>query len=171
MIGAAAGHGVVSTGVPQGLVTADATDAGALTRAFAGAKAVYAMIPPDIAAPDVRAYQESVSDALRSAIEKNGIKYAVALSSVGADKSHGTGPVAGLHSLEKKLEGITVRVFDPAKTVADCFKYRNKIGLEVALEALRDCYRQRKATMDELFMAAKVCRVARVIQPYLESLT
>jgi hypothetical protein len=51
------------------------------------------------------------------------------------------------------------------------FKYRNKIGLEVALEALRDCYRQRKATMDELFTAAKVCRVARVIQPYLESLT
>src|ERR1700722_16682828 len=57
---------------------------------------------------------------------------------------------------EKKLEGIILRVFDPAKTVADCFKYRNKIGLEVALEALRDCYRQRKATMDELFMAAKV---------------
>ena len=72
---------------------------------------------------------------------------------------------------EKKLEGVAVRVFGPAKTVADCFKYRNKIGLEVALEALRDCYRQRKATMDELFMAAKVCRVARVIQPYLESLT
>jgi predicted transcriptional regulator of viral defense system len=72
---------------------------------------------------------------------------------------------------EKKLEGVAVRVFGPAKTVADCFKYRNKIGMDVALEALRDCYRQRKATMDELFMAAKVCRVARVIQPYLESLT
>ena len=72
---------------------------------------------------------------------------------------------------EKKLEGVTVRVFGPAKTVADCFKYRNKIGLDVALEALRDCYRQGKATMDELFMAAKICRVARVIQPYLESLT
>jgi predicted transcriptional regulator of viral defense system len=71
---------------------------------------------------------------------------------------------------EKKLEGVTVRVFGPAKTVADCFKYRNKVGLEVSLEALRDCYRQRKATMDDLFMAAKVCRVARVMQPYLESL-
>ena len=70
---------------------------------------------------------------------------------------------------DKKLEGVTVRVFGPAKTVADCFKYRNKIGLEVALEALRDCYRQGKATMDELFMAAKICRVARVMQPYLES--
>ncbi|HME05720.1 MAG TPA: NmrA family NAD(P)-binding protein [Bryobacteraceae bacterium] len=86
---------------------ADATDAGALMNAFAGAKAVYAMIPPNIASPDVRGYEESVSDALRSAIENCGIKYAVVLSSVGADKPHGTGPVAGLHSLEKKLEGIT----------------------------------------------------------------
>jgi len=85
---------------------ADATDAGALTNAFAGAKAVYAMIPPNIGAPDVRAYMESVSDAISSAIGKNGIEYAVVLSSYGADKSHGTGPVAGLHSLEKKLEGI-----------------------------------------------------------------
>lgn len=85
---------------------ADVTDAGALTKAFAGAKAVYAMIPPNIGAPDVRAYMESVSDALRSAIGKSGIRHAVVLSSVGADKSHGTGPVAGLHSLEKKLEGI-----------------------------------------------------------------
>ncbi len=84
---------------------ADATDAGALTKAFAGATAVYAMIPPNIASMDVRAYEDSVSDALRSAIETNGIRYAVVLSSVGADKSHGTGPVAGLHSLEKKLEG------------------------------------------------------------------
>jgi uncharacterized protein YbjT (DUF2867 family) len=88
------------------LFVADATDPGALTNAFAGAKAVYAMIPPNIASPDVRAYEEAVSDALRSAIEKNSIEYAVVLSSVGADKSHGTGPVAGLHTLEKKLEGI-----------------------------------------------------------------
>src|SRR5277367_1299997 len=86
---------------------ADATDGGALTNAFAGAKAVYAMIPPNIGAPDVRAYMETVSDALRSAIRQNGINHAVVLSSVGADKSHGTGPVAGLHSLEKKLEGIS----------------------------------------------------------------
>ncbi|HLY16810.1 MAG TPA: NmrA family NAD(P)-binding protein [Bryobacteraceae bacterium] len=84
---------------------ADAIDAGGLTEAFTGATAVYAMIPPNIASRDVRAYEESVSDALRSAIEKSGIKYAVVLSSVGADKSHGTGPVAGLYSLEKKLEG------------------------------------------------------------------
>jgi len=85
---------------------ADATDAGALTKAFSGAKAVYAMIPPNLGSPDVRAYQERVNDALVSAIEKNGVQYAVALSSFGADKPAGTGPVVGLHSLEKKLEGI-----------------------------------------------------------------
>jgi uncharacterized protein YbjT (DUF2867 family) len=85
---------------------ADATDAAALTRAFAGAKAVYAMIPPNIASLDVRAYEESVSDAIRSATEQSGVKYAVVLSSFGADKSHGTGLVAGLYGLEKKLEGI-----------------------------------------------------------------
>jgi uncharacterized protein YbjT (DUF2867 family) len=86
---------------------ADVADAVALTSAFAGAKAVYAMIPPDMASPDYRGYQESVSDALRAAIQKNGIKYAVVLSSVGAEKARGTGPVAGLHSLEEKLEGIS----------------------------------------------------------------
>jgi uncharacterized protein YbjT (DUF2867 family) len=85
---------------------ADVTDAGALTKAFAGAKAVYALIPPNLGAPDVRAYLASVSDALRSAIEKNGVEYAVVLSSFGADKSLGTGPVAGLHNLEEKLKGI-----------------------------------------------------------------
>jgi len=86
---------------------ADAADAGALTKAFAGANAVYAMIPPDMASTDYRGYQERVNDALRSAIEKNGVPCAVVLSSLGADKPQGTGPVAGLHSLEKKLEGIT----------------------------------------------------------------
>jgi uncharacterized protein YbjT (DUF2867 family) len=85
---------------------ADATDAGALTNAFAGAKAAYAVMPPNISSPDVRAYEERVNGALRSAIEKNGTKYAVVLSSIGADKSHGTGPVVGLHSLEKKLEAV-----------------------------------------------------------------
>ena len=68
------------------------------------------------------------------------------------------------------IEGVNVRVFNPSKTVADCFKYRNKIGMDVALEALRDCWRQRKATMDQLWDAAEVCRVANVMRPYMESL-
>jgi predicted transcriptional regulator of viral defense system len=72
---------------------------------------------------------------------------------------------------EHVIEGVAVKVYSLAKTVADCFKYRNKIGLDVALEALRDCWRRREATMDELYQAAQVCRVGRVIRPYLESLT
>jgi hypothetical protein len=64
---------------------------------------------------------------------------------------------------------VPVRVTTPAKTVADCFKYRNKIGLDVALEALRDCRRKRKATVDELWRCAKVCRVTNVMRPYLEA--
>ena len=81
-------------------------DAAALTKAFAGAKAVYALIPPNIAAPDVRAYQEQASDALSAAISKNGVKHAVVLSSFGAEKADKTGPVVGLHNLEKKLDAI-----------------------------------------------------------------
>jgi predicted transcriptional regulator of viral defense system len=73
--------------------------------------------------------------------------------------------------IEKKhISGLGIRVFNPAKTVADCFKFRNKIGMDVALEALRDCYRQKKASMDELWTAAKICRVANVMKPYMESL-
>jgi len=70
-----------------------------------------------------------------------------------------------------KIEGVTVKVYNAAKTVADCFKYRNKIGLDVALEALRDCWRKRKATMDDLWKYAKICRMTMVMKPYLESIT
>lgn len=69
-----------------------------------------------------------------------------------------------------EINGILLKVYSPAKTVADCFKYRNKIGLDVAIEALRDCWRKKKATMDELWHFAKVCRMANVMRPYLESL-
>jgi predicted transcriptional regulator of viral defense system len=68
------------------------------------------------------------------------------------------------------VHGTPIRVYTPAKTIADCFKYRNKIGLDVALEALRDCWRQRRCTMDDLWDAARTCRMTRVMRPYLESL-
>jgi len=70
-----------------------------------------------------------------------------------------------------KIEGVTVRVYKPAKTVADCFKYRNKIGLDVAIEALKDCRDQKKCSQDELWTYAKACRVTNVIRPYLEMLS
>ena len=69
---------------------------------------------------------------------------------------------------EHTIEGVTVRVTSPAKTVADCFKFRNKIGLDVAIEALRD-YRRRRLPLDEVSRAAKACRMTRVMRPYLEA--
>ena len=68
-----------------------------------------------------------------------------------------------------EIEGVRVRVYGPAKTVADCFKYRNKIGLDVALETLRDYRRQHPAGMDELWHFARTCRVSNVMRPYLEA--
>jgi len=64
-----------------------------------------------------------------------------------------------------------VCVYTIAKTIADCFKYRNKIGLDVCLEALRECRRTRRCTIDEIWHYAKICRVSNVILPYLEALT
>ncbi|MDB5817265.1 MAG: hypothetical protein JWQ11_905 [Rhizobacter sp.] len=66
--------------------------------------------------------------------------------------------------------GMPIRVYGVAKTIADCFKFRNKIGLDVALEALRDGYRQRKFNLDELSRYALRARMANVMRPYLESL-
>jgi predicted transcriptional regulator of viral defense system len=68
------------------------------------------------------------------------------------------------------IEGRTVRVFVVAKTIADLFKYRNKLGLDVALEALREAWRARRFTMAELHRYARICRVERVMTPYLEAL-
>ena len=69
-----------------------------------------------------------------------------------------------------QVNGVEVKVFSPAKTVADCFKYRNKIGLDVALEALKEGLRRKLFSVDELICHAETCRVSRVIQPYVESL-
>ena len=68
------------------------------------------------------------------------------------------------------IEGVKIKVYNPGKTIADCFKYRNKIGLDVALEALRECRRERRCSNDELWYYAKICRVAKVMTPYLEAI-
>lgn len=67
------------------------------------------------------------------------------------------------------VDGVKLRVTNAAKTVADCFKFRNKIGLDVALEALRETRRAKRASNDELWRYAKLCRVATVMRPYLEA--
>jgi uncharacterized protein YbjT (DUF2867 family) len=85
---------------------ADLTDQTAVKQAFAGVDAVYAMIPPDVASPDLRAEQRRVTAAIAAALEHAGVTYAVTLSSIGADKESGTGPVMGLHELEQALNRI-----------------------------------------------------------------
>ena len=73
--------------------------------------------------------------------------------------------------VEKKyIEGVNIKVYSPAKTVADCFKFRNKIGVDVAVEALRACVSSKKYTVDEFIHYARICRVERIIKPYLEAL-
>lgn len=75
---------------------------------------------------------------------------------------------AGIEEVER--DGVKLRVYGVAKTVADCFKHRNKVGLDVALEALKDARARRSASVDDLWRFAKVCRVANVMRPYLESI-
>lgn len=69
-----------------------------------------------------------------------------------------------------KIDGVPVRIYSAAKTVADCFKYRNKIGVDVAVEALRDFLKRHRRGSDELWRFAKVCRVSNVMRPYLEAI-
>ena len=71
----------------------------------------------------------------------------------------------------QSMQGVRVRLTNPARTVVDCFRYRNKIGLDVAMEALRDAVRSRKAMVSEIDRAAEVCRIRTVIGPYLEALS
>ena len=85
---------------------ADVTDASAMARAFSGREAAYVMVPPNMSSPNVRSYQEHVNDVLARALQNNGVRHAVVLSSVGADKPDRTGPVLGLHTLEQLLETI-----------------------------------------------------------------
>jgi len=85
---------------------ADASDAPALSKALRGADAAYVLVPPNPTSHDYRAYQDRISDAIASAVQNSGIKRVVSLSSIGADKPSGTGPVVGLYNLEQKLKQI-----------------------------------------------------------------
>jgi uncharacterized protein YbjT (DUF2867 family) len=81
-------------------------DSAALTKAFAGARAVYALLPPDLASPNYRARQDEETNSIATALEAAGVTHAVTLSSFGADKPDKTGPVVGLHIMEKRLAQI-----------------------------------------------------------------
>ena len=106
-----------SGGMPAGWISivrkgaeaavADVTDAAALTKALAGVRAAFLMIPPDMTSPDYRGDQERASDAIASAVQEAGLRYAVFLSSIGAHVAAGTGPIAGLHAAEEKLNAVS----------------------------------------------------------------
>jgi predicted transcriptional regulator of viral defense system len=85
--------------------------------------------------------------------------------------THASGKALHAGVEEHVLEGVTVRVYSPAKTVVDCFKHRNKVGLDVALEALKAYRRAHRGGMDEVERLAQACRVARVMRPYLEAIS
>jgi len=87
--------------------TANVSDAAALTKAFTGARAAYLMVPPSMTSQDYRADQERESNAIAKAVKESGLQYAVNLSSYGAHVPEGTGPIAGLHSSEQKLNAIS----------------------------------------------------------------
>jgi predicted transcriptional regulator of viral defense system len=82
-----------------------------------------------------------------------------------------SGPMLRYGIVTREALGVRIQMTSPARTVVDCFRYRNKIGLDVALEALRDAVRSHKATVDEIVRAAEVCRAATVVSPYLEALS
>ncbi len=69
------------------------------------------------------------------------------------------------------IEGVPVKITSVPKTIADCFKYRNKIGLDVAMEALKEAWSAKRVSMDELWHYGQICRVQNVMRPYLEGLT
>lgn len=111
---------------------ADVRDQQALTKAFTGARAVYAMIPPDVTSPDFRGEQDRTSDALAAALTATKVPYAVSLSSIGADKPDKTGPVVSLHNLEQKLNqisGLTVLHLRPG------YFMENTLGQVGAIQA------------------------------------
>ena len=112
---------------------ADLSDQAALAKAFTGAEGVYAMIPPSATSTDYRGEQRRVGQAIAGALEKAGVKHAVALSSVGADKEAGTGPVAGLHEFEeilKRIPGLNVLHLRPG------YFMENTLGQAAAIHAM-----------------------------------
>lgn len=97
-------------------------------------------------------------------------KWAPRNSSVSLRIVRATGEALTAGVEHHNIEQVRVPVTNPAKTVADCFKYRNKVGIDVAIEALRDCIGHRRATVDELWRFATVDRVHNVMRPYLQAI-
>ncbi len=106
VVGRNAAHLQILAGRGAEIIVGDVCDAASLTKAFRQADSAYVMIPPEPTSNDYRSFQDRASDAIVSAVKNTGIKHVVSLSSVGADRTQGTGPVVGLHNLEQKLNQV-----------------------------------------------------------------
>lgn len=82
-----------------------------------------------------------------------------------------SGAMLTIGVIQQDMLGVSVSITSPARTVVDCFRYRNKVGIDVAMEALREAVRSRKASVDEIARVAQACRIRTVIRPYLEALS
>ena len=102
-------------------------------------------------------------------IDRKARKPAIDYPPVSVVRASGRALSEGVESI--LLEGVEIRVTTVAKTIADCFKYRNTVGVDVAMEALRDAWRRKCVRVDDLMVAAKTDRVASVMRPYLETLS
>ena len=102
------------------------------------------------------------------AIDRKGWKPRVSDTPIHVVRFSGAALLEGVE--EHRIEGVRVSVYSPEKTVADCFKYRNKIGLDVAIEALKDCRERHHCSANELWRFAKIDRVSKVMRPYLEAI-
>jgi predicted transcriptional regulator of viral defense system len=121
-----------------------------------------------VSALDFYGLTTQVPHAVWIMLQKSARLPAIKSPAVRSVRASGEALTAGVE--KHKIEGVIVQITNPAKTVADCFRYRDTVGTDVAVEALRDCLRNRKASPAEIFEMAKVDRVARVIRPYLEAL-
>ena len=101
------------------------------------------------------------------AIDEKARKPKIVIIQVRFVRFSGSALIEGIKS--RTIDGVEIRVYNPAKTVADCFKYRNKIGLAVAIEAPKDSPHQKKATVDELVHFGRICRVERIMTSYIEA--
>jgi predicted transcriptional regulator of viral defense system len=122
-----------------------------------------------VSALDYHHLTTQVPHAVWIMIQKSAHRPTISNPAIRVVRASGPALTAGVE--KREIEGVLVQMTSPAKTVADCFRYRDTVGTDVAVEALQDCLRKRKATPADIFEMAKVDRVARVMRPYLEALT
>jgi len=108
-----------------------------------------------------------IPHAVSIAIEKGAESPRIDYPPVSVHRFSGDSLTEGIE--KKKIDGVKVRIYNPEKTLADCFKFRNKIGMDVVLEALKLYRERKKIRLDELMRYARICRVEKVMKPYLEA--